>query len=76
MQKYGRIKGNQLELSSKQREGFKPVEYAEIPEFNQTTHYVEQSAPMENKEYIFVGIEIKELPKDLNEGEEFDENVF
>lgn len=76
MQKYGRIKDNQLELSSKQREGFKPVEYANIPEFDQTTHYVEQSKPIEESDRIFVGIEIKELPEDLNEGDAFGEEFI
>lgn len=77
MPKYGRMAGDRLELSSTQLDGFKPVVYAEIPaDFDQTTQYVTQVAPVDKGDSIFVGIEVHELPPDLNEGEGFDENIL
>ena len=76
MQSYGRIKKNQLELFSNQIEGTKPVIYEGIPDnFDQTTHYATQKAPVEEDDRIFIGIKIHVLPDDL-ESEEFDEDVF
>lgn len=76
MQKYGLIKDGQLELSSKQREGYKPVKYADIPEFDQSTHYVMQTAPVEETDHIYVGIEFHKLPEDLTEGDNFDGEII
>lgn len=79
MEKYGKLdkNGNML-LSSKQLEGYKPVVYAEIPkDFDQTIHYIVQTAPVDNGDHIFVGVEMYDLPKETNEDEGFDEgHVF
>jgi hypothetical protein len=70
MQKYGIIKADgSLSLNSRQLEGYKPVKYAVIPEFDQPTHFVVQKTPIDNVDEIFVDVEIRELPADLNDGE-------
>lgn len=62
MQSYGILVDGDLVLNSKQLDGYKPVKYAEIPtDFDQTTHYIVQSAPVETEDNIFVGIELHEL---------------
>lgn len=74
MPKYGIIKEGHLYTNFSQIEGYKPIYYAEIPEgFDQTTHYIIQTSPVDKKDYIFVGIETHELEI---EDEEFDEDVF
>ena len=40
----------------------KPIIYAEIPEFNQSTQYIIQLEPVEQGDCIYYGVEIKELP--------------
>lgn len=75
MPKYGIInKDGSLSPSSKQREGFKPIEYEKIPEdFDQTTHYITQDKPIDKGDYIFVGIDMHELEI---EDDEFDEDTL
>lgn len=72
MQKYGMLVDENLLLSSRQLEGYKPVEYAKIPVFDQSTHYAVQVNPVDEEERIFVDVEIKEL-ENVGEGEGFDE---
>lgn len=64
-------------LSLNQLEGYKSVVYAEIPsDFDETTHYIVQSEPIDEGERIFIGVEMFELQID-EEGEEIGEqNVF
>ena len=71
MQKHGIIKDGNLLLSSKKLDGYKPVQYAEIPDFDQSTNYVVQSVPVDNADHIFVDVEIRKL--EITEGEAFDE---
>lgn len=53
-------------------QGYKFIIYENIPkDFNQTTHYVEQTKPIDKGDHIKIGIKINEL--DL-EDEEFDED--
>jgi len=47
----------------------KPIIYAEIPEFDQTTQAVFQEEPVDNGDYIFVGVRIEDLPPDEGEAE-------
>lgn len=55
--------------------GYKPIEYAQIPDFDQTTHAVYQGEVTEDERNIYVGIEIKEL--ELDEGDDnFDGDIF
>lgn len=72
MQKYGMLVDENLLLSSRQLEGYKPVEYGKIPDFNQSTHYAIQASPVDEGERIFVDVEVKELDN-VDEGEGFDE---
>lgn len=75
VQKYGMLKEGTLIMSDTQFEGYKPVEYAEIPNFDQTTQYIIQTAPVDKGDHIFIGIEIKQL--ELDEGDFIGEpNVF
>ncbi len=50
----------------------KPIIYAPVPEFDQQTQYVAQSAPVDMGDHIFVGVEVKELELS-EEGEEINE---
>ena len=47
----------------------KPIIYAEIPEFNQETQYVVQLSPVEQEDFIYYGVEVRDLP--LQEEGEF-----
>ncbi|TCP32191.1 hypothetical protein EV207_101169 [Scopulibacillus darangshiensis] len=70
MQSYGIIKNGDLLLSSRQLNGYKPVEYAEIPaDFDQLTQYITQATPLDKGDVIFVGVEIHQL--EITEGDEF-----
>lgn len=72
MQEYGLLVDGNLLLSSKPLEGYKSVEYAPIPEeFDQTTHYIIQTEPVDNGDHIFVGNEMHELL--IDEGDNFEE---
>jgi len=42
----------------------KPIIYAEIPEFNQETQAVFQTEPVDMGDYIFIGVEVVDLPPD------------
>ena len=50
----------------------KPIVYAEIPaDFDQTTQYIVQKEPVDMGEYIFRDVEIRELPPDESENNEW-----
>lgn len=51
-----------MTLSEGCLEGYKPVVFAEIPTFDQQTQAVFQAEPIDQGDYISVGIEIRELP--------------
>lgn len=76
MVNYGRIKKDgSLLQSSRNHEGYKPLRYADIPDdFDETTHFITQSEPVEKNKEIYVGIEIGEL--EIEDDEEFDEDIF
>ena len=42
----------------------KPIVYAEIPEFNQTTQAVFQLPPVEMDDHIFVGVVVVDIEQD------------
>ncbi len=67
---YGIIQDGQLILSDVQLPGYKPVVYAPIPDFDQTTQYVIQGAPVDNGTEIDVGVSVCTLddPPDPNGG--------
>ena len=62
MPKYGIIKGVELITSESMLQDYKPIEYERLPiDFNQETHYVTQTKPVEEDNHIYIGIEIHEL---------------
>jgi hypothetical protein len=63
---YGIIIDGKLETSSGQLEGYKPVVYGAIPDFDQETQYVVQSEPINRGDDIYLGVEIKTMVPDDN----------
>jgi len=61
---YGLIFNGILETSEYQLYNYKPVVYAEIPVFDQSTEFVVQSEPIDRGDDIFVGIEIRTMQVD------------
>jgi len=49
----------------------KPIVYAPIPEFDQETQAVFQTEPVDMGDHIFVGVEVRDVPRDDNDGEMF-----
>lgn len=47
----------------------KPLEYAEVPDYDQETQYVVQAAPEDRGDHIFVGVEVHDL-EDTGEPDE------
>ena len=47
----------------------KPIVYEEIPEFNQETQYVIQKEPVDMGDYLYVGLEVKDMEIDISEQE-------
>lgn len=70
MPKYGIIVEGQLTVSYEQKEGYKPIEYAPVPVFDQMTQYVIQKQPIEFENKIYIGVEVKSI--EIGD-EEFDE---
>lgn len=65
MPDYGIIENGELIISSEPKEGYKPIQYVQIPDiFDQLTQYVTQSIAVDNGNEIVFGVEIKELPPD------------
>jgi hypothetical protein len=42
----------------------KPIVYAEIPEFDQLTQAVYQTEPIDMGDYIYIGVEVRDLPQE------------
>jgi hypothetical protein len=67
MQKYGKIQSDgNISLSSEQLDSYKPIKYGDMPEFDQTTHYVVEDVA-DKGEYILVEYQLNQL--DLQEDE-------
>ena len=47
----------------------KLVIYSEIPEFDQLTQAVFQTAPVDMGNHIYVGVEVRDLPPEQGAGE-------
>lgn len=43
----------------------KEKRYEEIPAYNQETQYVVEREPVDMGEYIFIGLEVKDMENDL-----------
>lgn len=67
---YGKVVGGVLVMSEVMIDGYKPIKYAPIPQFDQETQYVAQTAPSDSGDSIYVGVEIGELELDAIAGEE------
>ena len=44
----------------------KEKRYEEIPAYNQETQYVVEREPVDMGEYIFIGLEVKDMEMDTN----------
>ena len=64
MQKFGIIENGKLKLVRQGAPKSKPVVYAEIPEYDQETQAVFELPPVDNGDYIFVGLKVVDVPKD------------
>jgi len=63
---YGKIVDGELRMADALFEGYKPLVYADIPEFDQDKQYVVQANPLDRGADILIGIEIKDLPIETN----------
>jgi len=59
---YGKIVGGELVTSEVMLNGYKLIEYAPIPEFDQETKYIVQELPADAGDYIECGIRIEDMP--------------
>lgn len=71
MQRYGIIDNGNLIIGDLQLEGYKPVVYEDVPEFDQLTQYVCQGAIIDNGDTITVGVEIRTVEITEEDGNEF-----
>jgi len=72
MQKYGKIVNGELVTSNKHLDGYKQINHAAVPEFDQTTQAVFQKNIVDVGEFISVDLEVRNLPEeDLTMGEGF-----
>ena len=71
MQKHGIIENGKLKIVKKGVPNAKPVVYAEIPEYDQETQAVFELPPVDNGDHIFVGLKVREVPRDDVDGEMF-----
>ena len=56
-------------------DGYKPVQYASIPKFDQTAEAVFQTAPVDIKDRIDFGVEVREVVQDDKDFEEIKEPI-
>jgi hypothetical protein len=71
MQKFGIIENGKLKIVKQGYPNAKPIVYAEIPEYDQETQAVFELPPVDNGDHIFVGLEVREVPRDDVDGEMF-----
>ena len=64
---YGIIKDGKLLLVPEGTPAAKPVIFAPIPEFDQTTQAVYQIGPIEREDDIYVGVEVRYVEVDESE---------
>lgn len=79
MQKYGILKDGNLSLSDVQLDGYKPVIYGSVPDFDQTTQYVVQDI-VEHVDHIEVNaviqnLDLQDTPIEMQEESVFVENL-
>lgn len=71
MQKHGVIENGKLKIVKQGYPNAKPIVYAEIPEYDQETQAVFELPPVDDGDHIFVGLEVREVPRDDVDGEMF-----
>ena len=59
---HGKITETGLMVSAEPLDGYKPITYADIPSFDQYTQGVRQAEPVDMGDYIYVGVEVYDLP--------------
>jgi len=65
MQRYGKLINGELLTSDHLHLDYKPIEYEALPtDFNQELHYAVQQPPVDYDDYIYLGLEVKELQLD------------
>jgi hypothetical protein len=57
-------------IITKTPDGFKPIEFAPIPEFDQERQAVYQDAPVDKDDYIKCGVKVIDLPEEKEPIEE------
>jgi hypothetical protein len=62
---YGIIIDGKLRTDSALFEDYKPIIYAEIPDFDEKTQYLIQSEPLDRGTDIYLGIEVKTMVQDI-----------
>jgi hypothetical protein len=67
MLKFGTLVNGSLVISDTQLDGYKPVQYAEVPDFDQLTQAVMQGDVVDDGEIIHIGVNIIDLEIDINE---------
>ena len=63
---YGIIVDVELKISDVLLDGYKPLVYADVPELDQETQYIGQKEPVYMENYIYLGIDIKNIEIDTN----------
>ena len=46
----------------------KPIIRQDVPEYDQQTQYVVELDPVEQEDHIYIGLEIKDMEQDSDEG--------
>jgi len=67
---YGIIQDGKLVVVPKHYPGAKPVVYEDVPLFDQETQYVIQQPPVDLGDHIYMGVEVRDLELDDDEGTE------
>lgn len=67
-QKYGIMTEDGLISSEVYIDGYKPLVFAPIPEFDQERQLVLQEEPVDMGDHIYLGVEIFDLPPYVDDG--------
>lgn len=62
---YGIIVDGELKISDVLLDGYKPLVYADVPDFDQETQYVVQTEPLDRGDDIYIGVEVKTIIQDI-----------
>ena len=63
---YGIIVAGELKTSDVLLDGYKPLVYADVPDFDQETQYVVQGEPVDRGDDIYFGVEVKTIVQDID----------